>query len=85
MHVAASISWHHKGALQFYNDEHDMPDIQIQKPRKPRTRKHETADEYRQRLVEWKASLPHDVEIKPKGNSMTQIYYTERLLPIYVK
>ena len=31
LHVAASVSWHHKGALQFYNDEHDMPDIQIKK------------------------------------------------------
>ena len=52
LHVAASISWHHKGALQFYNDEHDMSDIQIQKPRKPRKRKHETNDEHRQRVVE---------------------------------
>jgi hypothetical protein len=27
LHVAVSISWHYKRALQFYNDEHDMSDI----------------------------------------------------------
>jgi hypothetical protein len=52
LHIACSVSWHHKGALQFYNDEHDMPDIQIKKPRKPRKRKHDTEDEYRQRVAE---------------------------------
>jgi hypothetical protein len=83
-HIAVSISWHHKGVLQFYNDEHDMPEIQIKKPRKPRKRKHDTEDEYRQRVAEWEAALPHDVDIKPQGNSMTQAYYTSRLLPIYM-
>jgi hypothetical protein len=85
LHIAASISWHHKGALQFYNDEHDMPDIEMKKPRKPRRRKTDTDDAYRQRVAEWEASLPHDVDIKPQGNSMTQIYYSERLLPVYIK
>lgn len=84
LHVAASISWHHKGALQFYNDENDTPDIQIKKPRKSRKSKYETEEMHRQRLTDWEVSLPHDVEVKSKGNSMTQIYYTERLLPIYV-
>ncbi len=27
--------------------------------------------------------MSHDPKIKPKGNSMTQTYYTERLLPVY--
>ena len=85
LHVAASISWHYKGTLQFYNDEHDVLEIQTKKPRKPRRRKAETKNDYRQRINEWETSLPHDVEIKSKDNSMTQIYYTERLLPIYVK
>jgi hypothetical protein len=62
-----------------------MPDIQMKKSRKSRMRKHETDDQYRQRVAEWEASLSHDVEIKPKSNSMTQIYYTDRLLSIYVK
>ncbi len=29
--------------------------------------------------------MPHDPEIKPKGNLMTQAYYTERLLSVYVE
>ncbi len=61
-----------------------MSDIQIKKSRKPRKRKHETKDEYRQRVAEWEASLPHDVKIKSKSNSMTQIYYTNRLLFVYM-
>jgi hypothetical protein len=85
LHVVVSISWHHKGTLQFYNDEHDMSDIQIKKSRKSRKRKHETENEYRQRVVEWETSLSHDVKIKLKNNSMTQGYYTKRLLLIYAK
>lgn len=43
------------------------------------------SEQFEQRLVDWEANLPHEVEMKPKGNSMTQKYYTERLLPIYIK
>lgn len=84
LHVAASISWHHKSALQFYNDEHDKPSIQIKKPSKPCKSKYETADNHCQLLADWEASLPYDVDVKPKGNSITQAYYTEQLLPVYV-
>lgn len=42
-------------------------------------------DQHHQRVVEWEASLPHDPEIKSKGNSMTQAYYIERLLPVYAR
>lgn len=52
LHIAASISWHHKGDLQFYNDEHDMPDIQIKKSRKSRRRKTDTDDAYHERIAE---------------------------------
>ena len=84
LHLAASISWHHKGPLTFYNDEHDAPEIQVHKPRKPHKSKYETEHDHRQRIAEWEASLPHDLEIKSKGNSMTQAYFTERLLPGYM-
>lgn len=85
LHIAASISWHHKSELLFYNDEDNHLPIP-KKPLKPRRRPTtETEDQYQQRVVEWEANLPHDVEIKPKGNSMTQAYYTERLLPIYIE
>ena len=85
LHIAAFISWHHKGALQFYNDEHDMSDIQIKKPRKPRRRKTDKNDVYRQRVIEWEVSLPHDVDIKSQDNNMTQVYYSKCLLSVYTK
>ena len=51
LHVAASVSWHHKGVLQCYNDEHDSPSIQIKKARKPLRNKLTPDDVYRQRLA----------------------------------
>ena len=36
-------------------------------------------------MREWEASETHERELVPKGNSMTQKYYLERLLPIYIK
>lgn len=51
-HIAASVSWYHKGPLQLYNDEHDVPDIKVSKPRKSRKRKNEVEEEHHQRVVE---------------------------------
>jgi hypothetical protein len=34
--------------------------------------------------MEWEASIGHDKEVKPKGNAITQKYYVDRLLPVYV-
>jgi hypothetical protein len=69
--------------LEFYNDEDDY----IQKPKqppKPRKSKYESNEEHNTRILEWEASLPHNQVVKPKGNAMTQKYYTERLLPVYI-
>jgi hypothetical protein len=71
--------------LQFYNDEHDVPEMKITKSRKPRRRKADTDEEYQRRLEEWEALLSHDVEVKTEGNSMTQKYYVERLLSVYLQ
>lgn len=71
LHFAASIPWHHKGALQFYNDEHDPPPVITKKLPKPRKSRYQSEETYRQRIIQWEASLPHDPEVKPKGNSMT--------------
>ena len=35
-------------------------------------------------MAEWEAEKPHKVE-KVQGNAMTQKYYVDRLLPIYVQ
>ena len=36
-------------------------------------------------MREWEASLPYEQVVKPKGNAMTQKYYTENLLLVYTK
>lgn len=52
-------------------------------PRKRHHRKNESKESYRERIKEWEALLPHEAEVKPKGNTMTQKYYVERLLLVY--
>jgi hypothetical protein len=84
LHVAGWINWHSKcDKLEFYNDEDDYMEKPT-KPRKPKKSKWESEDEFESRILEWKASIGHDKEVRPKGNSMTQKYYTERLLPLYI-
>ena len=85
-YVAGWINWHEKAEkLEFYHDEEDE-EIQPPMPRKPRRRPTtETEEEYQARVVEWEALRPHKVDVRPQGNSMTQKYYTERLLPVYIE
>jgi hypothetical protein len=52
------------------------------KPRRRPTTKSE--EEYQARITEWEALKPHKVTVEPQGNSMTQKYYTERLLLVYI-
>jgi hypothetical protein len=55
-------------------------------PPKPRRRPTtESEDEYQARLKDWEAQRPHKADVKPQGNAMTQKYYTERLLPVYIE
>jgi hypothetical protein len=83
LHFETSISWHHKSSLIFYNDEHDSSSVVIKKSLKSRRSRYQTKETYQQRLIDWETSLSHDSKIKLKENSMTQIYYTERLLSMY--
>ncbi|RDL37406.1 uncharacterized protein BP5553_04839 [Venustampulla echinocandica] len=84
LYIAAWINWYSKtDKLEFYNDETDY----IQKPelpRKPRRTMYESTDDFSIRIQEWEAARLHDKEVKTKGNAMTQIYYIERLLPVYI-
>lgn len=85
VHAAGWVNWWGKcDKLEFYHDEEDRLE-RPPRPPKPRSRKYESKEEFEARIKEWEALLPHEVEIKPKGNSMTQKYYTERLLPVYIK
>ncbi len=84
LHIAAWINWHAKAdKIEFYNDEREVVRRPPRAP-KPRKSKYEAEDQFQYRLLEWEAALPHPQEIKPKGNAMTQKYYTERLLPVYI-
>jgi hypothetical protein len=85
VHVAAGISYNHKGPLIFYNDPAEPGIPRPHKPRKPRKSKYQTAEQYAQEVREWEARQPHDVEIKPGGNSMTQKFYTENVLPHHIE
>ena len=84
LHMAASINWHVKGPLKFYNDENDTSAIVSAKEPKPRRSKYLQEEDYQKLVREWEARQPHEAEIKPKGNSMTNEYYTRIILPVYL-
>lgn len=88
LHVAGWVSWNEKcEKLIFYHDEHEQEQHIEQPLRDPKPRRRpttESEEEYKQRVLEWEASKPHPVEVKPKGNSMTQIYYADNILPVYI-
>jgi hypothetical protein len=76
------INYYEKGPLEFYNDKKDMLP-KPKKPQRPQRSKYENDEQWNERLKEWEANLPPDVEQEPKGNHITQKYYTEKLLPLY--
>jgi hypothetical protein len=87
LHVAGWVNWHSKcKKLEFYKDEKDENEgiIKPRLPPKPRKSKYESESEYNTRLLTWQASKPHNKEVKTTGNAMTQKYYSDRLLPVYI-
>ena len=89
VHLAAGISYDYKGAFVFYNDPAE-PDIsKPRKPSKPRRSKYESDEQYQKRLRDHEAMLTHLIDpkkdIPPKGNSMTQKFYTENVLPHHIQ
>ena len=61
------------------------------RPQKPRQSKYETAEEFQPRLEQyakdieqWHLRCPPPTIQQPRGNSMTQLYYTEHILPDYI-
>ena len=78
------MNWHAKcEKLEFYNDEKEYTE-QPKRPPKPHHYKYELEEEWNSRLLEWEAATGHEKVVKPKGNAMTQKYYTKRLLPFYI-
>ena len=84
LHCAGWVNWHAKcDKLIFYNDEKDET-IQPPHPPKPRKSKFEDPEQFQVRMDHWEASKPHKRTVKPKGNAMTQEYYTKNILPSYI-
>jgi hypothetical protein len=85
LHVGAWVSCDAKAEkLELYYNEKDHVK-QPKRPRKPIHREYESEEEFQGRIKEWEAALPYEVEVKVKGNAMTQVYYIDRLLPVYVE
>ena len=70
--------------MEFYNDKEDTIEQPLMPPKPRRRPITETEAEYLARVKEWEATKPQKVEKTVKDNHMTQKYYTERLLPIYI-
>lgn len=85
LHVAAGICYDHKGEIIFYNDPMDPGEVRQRRAPHPRKSSVETEAEYRQRVDDWRASQPHPLEVKGGGNSMTQKYYAEHILPKHIE
>ncbi|KAH6721846.1 hypothetical protein BKA61DRAFT_700793 [Leptodontidium sp. MPI-SDFR-AT-0119] len=84
-HVAGWVSWYAKcDKSEFYNDEEDEIEQPLMPPKPRRRLKTETEAEYHQRVLDWEAQKPHQVEKRVAGNHITQKYYTERLLLVYI-
>jgi hypothetical protein len=84
VHVAAGVSYNRKGRLIFYKDPKE-PSQKIDKPGKPRKSSVQTQDEYEKVIQERNQAQSAGVEFIPKGNIMTQIFYTEKILPQYIQ
>jgi hypothetical protein len=52
--------------------------------RKPRRTKYQSDKDYNTELKAWKASLLKEEEVIPQGNLMTEKYYCDNILPIYI-
>lgn len=95
LHMTALVTWYHKGDLIFYNDPDDVPEAEVsvhikqpkKKQRPPKQRKSETEEQFKQseRYLVYVAAEPHNIDIQPKGNSMTQLFYTKNILPEHLK
>jgi len=80
----AWCNWHAKSEfLELYNNKETQIE-KPQRPRKPRKTMYESDDEFAVRMRKWDATAPYDLEVKPKGNAITQKYYSECLLPVYI-
>ena len=82
VHIAAGVSYNHKGPLIFYKDPKE-PTEKAYKPRKPRKTMYQTESEYQAQIQKWEQNQPEG-EVIPKGNAMSQEFYAKEVLPIHI-
>ncbi len=80
LHVAAGVSYNHKGAFIFYHDPKE-PTEKVYKPRRPRKSSVETQHEHLEAIQAWLDGSEHPLKVEAKGNAMTQKFYAEAILP----
>jgi hypothetical protein len=68
----------------FYNDTREPKEVKQHNKARRRQNKVESDPQYQQRLREWEAQNPPEIELKPKGNSMTEAFYSQCVLPIHI-
>lgn len=83
VHVAAGISYNHKGPLIFY---HDPPEAGARSygTRRPRRSSVQTPEDYREVLQAWNTQMELQGLIEPRGNSMTGDEYASMVLPHHI-
>ncbi|KAF2188512.1 hypothetical protein K469DRAFT_565954, partial [Zopfia rhizophila CBS 207.26] len=81
------VNYYEKGTLNFYSEDDPQNNLlpTPKPPGKPRKKKNETWEQYSQRIADWEASRPPEVELRITGAHMTQKYYTKKLLPEYIQ
>ncbi|KAF1983122.1 hypothetical protein K402DRAFT_338837, partial [Aulographum hederae CBS 113979] len=82
VHVAAGVSYNHKGPLIFYKDPKE-PTEKIYKPRKPRKTMYQTEEQFQHEIQQWERQQP-EAEVIPKGNAMSQEFYAKEVLPKHI-
>ncbi|KAF1816597.1 hypothetical protein P152DRAFT_454834 [Eremomyces bilateralis CBS 781.70] len=86
VHVASGVSYGHKGPLVFYNDPACPTVPKAYRPRAPRRSGIESEEQHAEnvRIFRETADRP-EVELKPKGNSMSQKFYLKEVPPHHIK
>ncbi|KAF2189034.1 hypothetical protein K469DRAFT_702738 [Zopfia rhizophila CBS 207.26] len=87
IHMYSYANYYEKGPLNFYSENDKDNDLlpTPKAPSKPRRRKNESDESLQQRVLNWEANKPPEVELEIKGAHITQAYYTKHLLPTYIK
>jgi hypothetical protein len=84
LHVAAGISYNHKGPLIFYKNPLEEAEGSY-KPRKPRKSSVQTQEEYECIVKEWETERLSKADLRPRGNVMNQPIYCAEVLPHHIQ